>query len=324
VKILIIQTAFPGDVILSTALAEALHHHLPNADVHYLVRKGNESLFYRHPFIKKVWVWDKNHKKLIGLFRLIRHIRREKYEEVINIHRFFSSGLLTVTSGASHTTGFTANPLSFLFTYRHAHVMGNGMHEVARNHRLIIRLTGPQIFKPALYPSEEDYQAINKYVSRPYVCMAPASVWFTKQWPASRWIELIGLINDRYRIFLIGGQQDMPLLESIRLQSLLPVTNLAGQLTFLQSAALMKQAVMNYVNDSAPLHLASAVNAPVTAFFLSTHPSFGFGPLSDNARIFSAQPSPDCRPCGSHGKRTCPKKHFLCAWNIPVNEKLLP
>ena len=43
----------------------------------------------------------------------------------------------------------------------------------------------------------------------------------------------------------------------------------------------MKDAKMNYVNDSAPMHIASAVNAPVTAVFCSTVPEFGFGPLSD-------------------------------------------
>ncbi|MBK7311575.1 MAG: hypothetical protein IPI93_12510 [Sphingobacteriaceae bacterium] len=52
---------------------------------------------------------------------------------------------------------------------------------------------------------------------------------------------------------------------------------------------------MNYVNDSAPLHLASATNAPVTAFFCSTVKEFGFYPLSDNSRVIDAGEM-DCRP----------------------------
>jgi heptosyltransferase-2 len=86
---------------------------------------------------------------------------------------------------------------------------------------------------------------------------------------------------------------------------------LAGKLNLLQSCALMQKATMNYVNDSAPLHLASSVNAAVTAFFCSTVPAFGFGPLSTNSHIKEVKDL-DCRPCGLHGHKKCPKGHFKC------------
>ena len=75
---------------------------------------------------------------------------------------------------------------------------------------------------------------------------------------------------------------------------------------------------MNYVNDSAPLHIASAMNAPVTAYFCSTLPSFGFGPLSDNANVIQTKQTLECRPCGLHGKRKCPQQHFNCGHQIEV------
>jgi len=87
----------------------------------------------------------------------------------------------------------------------------------------------------------------------------------------------------------------------------------AGQLSFLESAALMKNARMNFVNDSAPLHFASAVNAPVAAMFCSTVPAFGFGPLSDDSFVFETTERLDCRPCGLHGYKSCPKGHFKCS-----------
>jgi heptosyltransferase-2 len=96
------------------------------------------------------------------------------------------------------------------------------------------------------------------------------------------------------------------------------VVNLAGKLTLLQSAALMACAQHNYVNDSGPLHLASATNAPVSAFFCSTIPEFGFGPLSDKARIIEVQ-GLDCRPCGLHGHKSCPKGHFRCGEALELN-----
>ena len=80
----------------------------------------------------------------------------------------------------------------------------------------------------------------------------------------------------------------------------------------------MESATRNYVNDSGPLHLASSVNAPVTAFFCSTTPNFGFGPLSENSAIVEVE-NLDCRPCGLHGHKTCPKGHFECAEKMNVN-----
>jgi heptosyltransferase-2 len=97
------------------------------------------------------------------------------------------------------------------------------------------------------------------------------------------------------------------------------VRNLAGTLSFLQSAALMEKAAMNYVNDSAPLHLASAMNAPVTAVFCSTVPAFGFGPLSDKSHIVECE-NLYCRPCGLHGKPSCPEGHFRCAMDIDLSK----
>jgi heptosyltransferase-2 len=92
--------------------------------------------------------------------------------------------------------------------------------------------------------------------------------------------------------------------------------NLCGQLTFLQSAALMRDAKMNFVNDSAPLHFASSMNAPVTAVFCSTVPKFGFGPLSDDSVIIETHEELSCRSCGIHGHKECPELHFKCSKTI--------
>ena len=100
------------------------------------------------------------------------------------------------------------------------------------------------------------------------------------------------------------------------------VQNLCGKLSYLQSAALMARADMNYANDSAPLHFASAMDAPVTAVYCSTVPAFGFGPLRPNARVVEIKERLYCRPCGLHGHKACPEGHFRCALEI-TNEQLL-
>jgi heptosyltransferase-2 len=311
-RILIIQTAFLGDVVLATPLAETLHKAFPAAKIDFLVRKGSESLLRNHPFLNKVITWNKNENKYRNLFSLLLKIRKYKYNLVVNCQRFAASGLLAGFSGAEVITGFSKNPFSFLFHHKTAHVIENGKHECDRNLELISFLPLEKIRKPRLYPALSENNQFN--LPEKYICMAPASVWFTKQLPAAKWIELGNKLAKDVSIVLLGGMGDKHLCESI-ISGIKnhQVINLCGKPDLLQSAGIMKNASMNYVNDSAPLHLASAVNAPVTAFFCSTVPEFGFGPLSDNSTIIQTTQKLNCRPCGLHGKKACPEGHFKCA-----------
>jgi ADP-heptose:LPS heptosyltransferase len=122
-------------------------------------------------------------------------------------------------------------------------------------------------------------------------------------------------------VFLLGSKADTGLCDEIISQAGHPgAVNLAGQLSYLDSASLMKQAKMNFTNDSAPMHLASSVNAPVTVIYCSTIPGFGFGPLSEDSAVAETDEALSCRPCGLHGLKACPEKHFRCALTIPVNK----
>lgn len=327
-KFLIIQTAFTGDVVLATAIAEKLHLHFPEAQIDFLLRKGNEGLLSAHPYITNVLVWDKKQKKNRNLLKLALRVRKEKYTHIINPHRFAASGFITYLSGAPYRAGFDKNPFSFCYTHKYTHVISalteaHPAHEVARNQQLISTITNETPELPALYPSAPDKAATQQYQSMPYVCIAPASVWFTKQFPVSKWIALLDKLPATINVFIIGAPGDTVIAsEIIEKTTHIATHNLCGKLSFLQSAALMQEAAMNYTNDSAPLHFATAVNAPVTAVFCSTVPSFGFGPLRPNGTVVQTTEALPCRPCGLHGHKSCPEKHFKCALGI-TNEQLL-
>lgn len=325
-KLLIIQTAFIGDVVLATSLIEKLHYYFPEAAIDFLTRKGNEKLLEGHPFLNEVLVWNKQQDKLQNLWKMLRNIRSRKYDKVINVQRFAATGLLTAFSGAGQTIGFDKNPLSFLFSVKVKHVVSNNgicKHETERNDDLVKSFTGEKVFRPALYPTNHDIETAAAYKQHPYICIAPSSVWFTKQYPGKKWISFIHLLPAGYQVNLLGAPGDKALCDDI-IKQCPDVTffNLCGKLSFLQSAALMKDAAMNYVNDSAPMHFASAVNAPVTAVYCSTVPSFGFGPLSDKSFIVQLQYPLYCRPCGLHGYKACPEGHFKCAFEINDNDLL--
>lgn len=318
-KILVIQTAFLGDVVLATALVEQLHASFPDAQISMLIRNGNEGLLKEHPFLSKVYVWKKNQNKLSSMMEMLRAIRHERFDLVVNLQRFFSSGIFTAFSNGVTTVGFDKNPLSFLFTRKVRHVIGDGRHEIDRNAELIASICKVGRMLPRLYPSETNDVRTQPYKGSPYVTMAPASVWFTKQLPESKWVELLKNISSQKQVFLVGGPDDAGLCDRIIHQSgISQAVNLCGKLNLLDTVSLMRDAAMNYVNDSGPLHLASSVNAPVTAFFCSTIPAFGFGPLSERSTVLEVKAKLDCRPCGLHGKTACPQGHFRCGFDIEL------
>jgi heptosyltransferase-2 len=337
---LLIQPAFIGDVILATALVEYLAQREPSAPLDVLVRRGNEGLLVGNPHVRQVLIWDKKTKKYPNLLRLLRQIRQAEYGRVVTLQRFASTGFLTAFSGAPERVGFTENPFSRFFTRRVPHVIGDGTHEVARNLSLLTHeewrvksfstdfLRNKELTTrgaaPRLYPTPADEAAAAPYAAvGEYICLAPTSVWFTKQYPEEKWLELLAALPPALPVYLLGGPPDTAACERLTQAANRPgLVNLSGKLSLLASAALMRGAVLNYVNDSAPMHLCSAVDAPVCAIFCSTVPAFGFGPLSTFSRIVEHPGPLACRPCGLHGHARCPLGHFRCAREIETGQLL--
>lgn len=303
-----------------------MHTCYPDARIDFLLKKGIEGVFTGHPFLNEVLVWDKNPGKYRNLFVIFRKIQKHRYDLIVNIHRFLTSGLLTAFSGARVRVGFDKNPMSWAFTYKVNHQIGskeNAIHETERNALLIKEICTANLPKMRLYPTENDRKVVSAWITEKFITISPASLWFTKQLPAAKWLELIQSVGSDYKIFLLGAKADQPFCDQMRQDAgESDVVNLAGKLNFLQSAALMQHATMNFVNDSAPMHLASAVNAPVAAVFCSTVPYFGFGPCSDQSFVIETEENLPCRPCGLHGKKSCPEGHFKCATAIELKQLL--
>ncbi|MCF8257408.1 MAG: glycosyltransferase family 9 protein, partial [Flavobacteriales bacterium] len=201
-RVLVIQTAFLGDAILGSALLERIHADHPKCRIDYLVRKGNEGLFKGHPFLNDVLVLDKQ-RKLPELSRLLGIIRSKDYDAVLNAQRFAFSGILTAFSRARITVGYDRNPMSFLFDRKVAHRLSH-VHEIDRLTDLYRVFSPSGQSLPRLYPTTEDEYVVSSYIKRPFITVAPASVWFTKQWPEARWAGFIGLTSPSLEVIITG------------------------------------------------------------------------------------------------------------------------
>lgn len=332
--ILIIQTAFIGDTILASHFARAVKEHFPHSRIHFFLRKGNESIIQGLPTVEKTWIWDKKGGKTRNLFRLIKELRKIDFDMVFNLHRHFNSGLVTAMMKSPLKVGFRQNPLSFFYTHKINHLIphktpqGHYWHEVQRNLQLL-REVSPEVFiddnakkyRPELPLLASHHEKIKSLEEGDYFVLAPASVWFTKAWSESKYALLTKELSQKGRVYFIGSPQDKDLCERIRANT--PHTfNLCGELGLLESAALMQKAKRVFVNDSAPLHLASAVNARTTAIFCSTVQEFGYTPLAEDSVTVDLGRPLSCRPCGLHGYKACPLSHFKCSEEISVESVL--
>ena len=323
-KVLIIQTAFIGDAILATSILESWHHAHPGDELHFLVRSGNESLLDFHPFLAGLHTWKKSSNAGLRYWNLAAlgiDLRRMNFDVVVTPHRHMSSGILMLMSGAKQRVGFSSHPLSTFFTHSHDHGLGNGEHEIERNHRLIadhVTLSKPK--KPRLYPAQKiDDQGL----SEKFGIAAPSSQWATKQWPSNRWGEWLDLEFEaapEQTIVLIGAPSDRSELEQIASQSKHELLEIRTDLSLLGAVGLMRKAEWVVTNDSGPMHMASAVDAPTVAIFCSTLPSFGFGPLASQSVVVEVEMKLDCRPCGLHGHQSCPLSHFNCGHGIAADQ----
>ena len=151
-RILIIQTAFLGDVILATPVVSELKRVFPEAKIDFLLKKGNESLVIGNPKINQVITFDKSSGKWKAILRLIKQCRATKYDLVINLHRFASSGMIAGFSKGKKRYGFKKNPFSFMYTKSFDHSIGDGTHEVERNLKLISEFGCSPKTRPELFP----------------------------------------------------------------------------------------------------------------------------------------------------------------------------
>lgn len=312
-KILVLQTAFLGDVILSTPLIRALRQLYPTAQLDVLTIPETGVIFKANPYINEIIYFHKRSilKKMISFISLIFKIRYKKYDLAISIQSSLTSSFLLLLSGVPERVGFNRQKFVTL-SVEHT----KGLHKIQKILRLLEPLTDKkfdmqtEIFWTAI-EEEKSNLILEKYQNqqRHIIGIAPGSIWNTKRWIKEYYAELVKLLeNEDIQVILIGGKEDFELCNFIKNNS--NAVNVAGLLSILESAALIEKLDLLITNDSAPLHIANAVKTDVIAIFGPTVKEIGFYPFRENDEVIEVDL--DCRPCGTHGGKKCPLGHHNC------------
>jgi heptosyltransferase-2 len=312
---LVIQTAFLGDVVLTTPLLSALASRYGPVDV--VTTPAAAGLLETHPAVRAVLRYDKRGADagLRGFWRLAAGLRARWYDRVVLPHRSWRSAALALAANIPERTGFADAAPAVTYTTRIPRAKRE--HEVER--LLALAGRGPEAPpRVSLGLTPQDFAAADAWLagrglSPGFIALAPGSIWATKRWPY--YPELAAALDQP--VAVIGGKDDVPLADAIVARAPERIHSAAGALSLRASAALIARARALVTNDSAPLHLGTAVGTPIVAIFGPTVPEQGFGPRGAGDTVLGHATLP-CRPCSAHGQQVCPLLHHRCMRELTV------
>lgn len=316
---LVIQTSFLGDTVLTTPLLAQLANRGP---VDVVTTPASAALLANHPAVRTIIPYDKrgSERGLRGLFRLARRLHRTGYDLALLAQGSWRSAALAWLARIPSRVGFNTSAGKLLYTTRVPY--RDDLHHAAR----LLMLGRPngreptaEEMRPSLAPGDAERSTVDALLARHgvvagerMIALAPGSVWGTKRWPY--YPELAQLLAPQARVVVIGSSSDAPLAGAVTAAEPTAV-DATGELSLLASAELIGRCTVVVTNDSAPLHLASAMGTPTVAIFGPTVPDFGFGPLSPRASVVG-EDTLTCRPCDRHGPQHCPLGHHRCMRDV--------
>jgi heptosyltransferase-2 len=318
---LVVQTSFLGDMVLTTPLFAYLAKY---GAVDVVSTPAAGALLANNPSIREVIPYDKRgtERGARGFAKLAARLRDNKYDAAYMAQGSVRSGALAATAWISDRVGFATSAGRLFYTTKVTPT--DNMHHAARllslGTRNPLRMTSARELQPHLYPGDAEEAAVDALVRGalgPFVALAPGSVWAPKRWPF--YADLARELSNDATIVVVGAGADRGLAAEIVNATGGGAIDATGRLSLLASAELIGRASLLVTNDSAPQHLASAMNTPTLAIFGPTVPEFGFGPLAEQARILG-RTDLDCRPCDRHGPQKCPLGHWRCMREISADE----
>lgn len=327
-NILLVQTGFIGDVILSSPVISSLRRIYPEATISLLTTPIASDLYKNHPDLKEVLVFDKrkSQKGFVGLLRMARYLRAKTYDSVYSLHKSSRTSVLLFLSGIKERYSFKESKLNFLYTKTCRR--SDLEHDVLRNLAILrVHDLKPEDYAcqmsigTSLKLKEQALALISPIKDLRIITIAPGSVWATKRLPVEIFLEVaIKCLRDGYGIVLLGGPDDRALgdflANGIEESGFIDkYVDAIGKCPLSVSAEIVRLSSLVISNDSSPLHMASATGVPVVATFCATVPEQGFGPWMVPYKIIEVKDL-DCRPCGRHGGNICPTGTHACQKGI--------
>ncbi len=316
-KILIIQTAFIGDVIMTTPIFRAVKEIEPDSEVHVLVIPAAAELIETNPYIDKVHIFNKKTgslNKFKEILRIIHLFSTIKFSIGISVQHSLTSSIIMLLSGIPYRIGnqnmrFVSQKVRIPFGLHNRHRVLSLLLPIST--KSFSGITELQLTE-RVKKNTDKLIKINNSISIKRIGISPGSVWETKKWHKDYYSKLIDMLGrNNFHIYLFGSPQEKELCEKIKTNSSYnKIFNYTGELSLQETAGMVSKMDLMLTNDSAPLHIANALDVPVFSFFGPTVRRFGCYPYRKNDKMLQVELN--CRPCAKHGGEKCPLGHHNC------------
>ena len=320
-RALIVQTGYLGDLVLTLPLARALA--AEGVAIDLVVRRGLGALVQPQSYVDGIYELDKRGGWLRRRSEdraCLRWIASRGATLAIAAHRSFRSGKF-VRAAAVERVGFAGSAGRWGLTRRVAYVETQPAAErflsLVDGSKAALELPWLELQADAQERWRRLAQERGVDLARPYMTIAPGSVWATKRWTAEGFRQ----VAERYidageQLLLIGSDAERKLASEIGCG-----IDLVGQTDLPLLVELLRGASGLIGNDSGAGHVAAAVGTAVTTIFGPTDPRYGFAPVGTQHRAVALS-GLDCRPCSRHGSQRCPLKHHACMNDLSATQVL--
>lgn len=323
-KILIVQTAFLGDTVLTTPIFKALRARYPEAQLWFVGTPAGVELVRRDPLLAGVIPFDKRGRDAgaRGLWRFAQRLRSERFDRVYAVQRSARTSLLVWLAGIPERIGYRSARGSWLYTRRMVRPVDG--HDVERNLTILGDERGGgdgelRLFPPPLSELPGEVTAVLPPAGT-YVVLAPGSAWRTKRWDQSHYAAVAqSYTRAGVPVVVVGAPEEREVCAAVASAS--GALDLAGKTSVAACATVIAGAKVLVCNDSVALHIGSALKVPTVAVFCATSPRFGFGPWRNQATVVE-HTELACKPCRRHGSRVCPTGTEACMRDVPPERVL--
>ena len=326
---LVIQTAFLGDLILAVPVLRRIRKLSPAGKLIVVCKKGHADFLLREQLADFAFEVEKSNRK--SYREVLKYTENFEIENLYCIHRSVRSQLFAAQVKAHKKVGFSS--LLGFWIFDDLVDFDPTAPEVIRQFK-ILETTDPLT---RFEIGEHDFAQLNE-IQKPVpsffslapartaavtkkIAIFPGSVWATKRWTEAGFTKVAQqLLQDGYKVDLMGGPDDIALCERIAVMA--PGAQvLAGKLSIHESLKNLSGYDLVISNDSASTHMAVYNGTRVVTIFGPTTRALGFRPWSDNATVVENLEL-SCRPCGKHGHMKCPLGHHNCMNFISAEQVL--
>lgn len=327
-NVLVIQTAFLGDVAISLELVHALRYYNPSVVIDFITTPAASGIIELCPLVNNVFNFDKRnkHKKIKDISIFAKSLAKNRYDCIISLHKSFRTSLLVSKIDSKYKIGYQDSAFS-KFVYTHC-VKAN--FSLSEHYRVLspLKVFGINYLRYRIgdynlkfadeIKSKVEQILQENNIKNKFVVIAPGSVWYTKKWGKEKYTELVKQIEiSGYSCVIIGNDNDKEDCNFVAKTK--KALNLSGKTSVQDLIYLISQASLLVSNDSAPVHFANLVKTPVVAIYGPTSPIFGFAPIGSEDVIIENN-SLKCRPCQIHGGKKCPIGTLECMETITPSE----